>query len=110
MQWAEQAADRFPSSSFDIVDLRSLSPIDFDAIEESVKRTGKVIVLHEDILTGGIGGEVSALINEKLFRWLDAPVMRCASLDTPVPFAAQLEKQYLANEKLDSMIKTIIDY
>ncbi len=110
VQWAEQAADRFPSSSFDIVDLRSLSPIDFDAIEESVKRTGKVIVLHEDILTGGIGGEVSALINEKLFRWLDAPVMRCASLDTPVPFAAQLEKQYLANEKLDSMIKTIIDY
>ena len=110
VQWAEQAADRFPSHSFDIVDLRSLAPLDFEAIERSVLRTGKVIVLHEDTLIGGIGGEISAMINERLFKALDAPVMRCASLDTPVPFAASLERQFLANEKLDSVIQTLLDY
>ncbi|MDC1304754.1 dehydrogenase E1 component subunit alpha/beta, partial [Salibacteraceae bacterium] len=76
VQWAEQAAERFSSISFDIVDLRSLAPLDFDSIEASVSRTGKVIILHEDSLTGGIGGEISARINEKLFHLLDAPVMR----------------------------------
>ncbi|MDA7836773.1 dehydrogenase E1 component subunit alpha/beta [Salibacteraceae bacterium] len=110
VQWAEQAAERFSSISFDIVDLRSLAPLDFDSIQASVARTGKVIILHEDSLTGGIGGEISARINEKLFHLLDAPVMRCASLDTPIPFAAELEKQYLANDKLDEVIKTILDY
>ena len=110
VQWAEQAAERFSSISFDIVDLRSLAPLDFDSIEASVSRTGKVIILHEDSLTGGIGGEISARINEKLFHLLDAPVMRCASLDTPIPFAAELEKQYLANDKLDEVIQTILDY
>ena len=110
VQWAEQAAERFSSISFDIVDLRSLAPLDFDSIQASVARTGKVIILHEDSLTGGIGGEISARINEKLFHLLDAPVMRCASLDTPIPFAAELEKQYLANDKLDEVIQTILDY
>ena len=110
VQWAEQAAERFSSISFDIVDLRSLAPLDFDSIQASVARTGKVIILHEDSLTGGIGGEISARINEKLFHLLDAPVMRCASLDTPIPFAAKLEKQYLANDKLDEVIQTILDY
>lgn len=110
VQWAEQSAKEFPSVSFDIVDLRSLAPLDFEAIKESVSRTGKVIVLHEDSLTGGIGGEISARIGEELFHLLDAPVLRCASLDTPVPFASQLEKQFLANEKLDGMVQTLLDY
>ena len=69
-----------------------------------------MLILHEDSLTGGIGGELSSLINENCFEFLDAPVIRCASLDTPVPFAKELEEQFLANNNLDEKINYLINY
>jgi len=94
----------------DIIDLRSLAPLDTDAIAESVKKTGKALVVHEDTLTGGIGAEISAWINEHLFEYLDAPVMRCASLDTPIPFAIPLEKNFLASNQLLNTLEDLASY
>jgi 2-oxoisovalerate dehydrogenase E1 component len=103
-------ADAHPETSFDILDLRTLQPLDHAAIRASVVRTGKVLVLHEDTLTGGIGGEVSAWIAENCFESLDAPVMRCASLDTPVPFAPELEKAFLAKSRLHEVVERLLAY
>lgn len=96
--------------SADILDLRTLLPFDKEAIEATVKKTGKAIVLHEDTLIGGIGGEISAYITENFFEHLDAPVMRCASLDTPVPFAIPLEKNFLPVERFREKLKTLLQY
>ncbi len=108
--WAIEYADAHPELSIDILDLRTLLPLDYKAIRTSVNNTGKVLVLHEDTLTGGIGGEVAAWIVQNCFEFLDAPVMRCASLDTPVPFNAELEKNFLAKARLDEMIQKLINY
>jgi 2-oxoisovalerate dehydrogenase E1 component len=75
-----------------------------------VQQTGKVVVLHEDTLTGGLGGEISAWITEHCFELLDAPVLRCASLDTPVPFAIELEKNFLARSRLHQTVQKLISY
>lgn len=105
VHWALEVADAHPELDFDIVDLRSLAPLDTEAIYASVRKTGKVIVLHEDCMTGGIGGELVALINENCFAQLDAPVKRIASLDTPIPFAADLEHNFLPKQRfLESAI------
>lgn len=109
VHWASQMMNENPKLSGDLIDLRTLAPLDTDAIYASVRKTGRVLVLHEDCMTGGIGGELVSLITENCFTSLDAPVMRVASLDTPVPFNAELEKNFLANarlkEKLDSLLK-----
>jgi 2-oxoisovalerate dehydrogenase E1 component len=99
VHWALEVADAHPELDLDIVDLRTLAPLDTDAVYASVRKTGKVIVLHEDCLTGGIGGELVALINENCFSQLDAPVKRIASLDTPIPFAADLEHNFLPKQR-----------
>jgi 2-oxoisovalerate dehydrogenase E1 component len=91
--WANTYQEQHPEISLTIVDLRSLAPLDYDAITEAVSTTNKVLVLHEDNLTGGIGADIAAWIGEHCFQQLDAPVMRCASLDTPIPFNIELEKQ-----------------
>ncbi|MCS6990473.1 MAG: dehydrogenase E1 component subunit alpha/beta [Chitinophagales bacterium] len=96
--------------SADIIDLRSLLPWDKELIADSVKKTGKVLILHEDTLTGGIGGELAAWIGEHLFRWLDAPVVRCASLDTPVPFSSLLEQQFLARRRLRPTLQKLLNF
>jgi 2-oxoisovalerate dehydrogenase E1 component beta subunit len=83
----------------EIIDLRTLSPLDKPAILASVKKTGKVLVLHEASRTGGIGGEIAATIGEEAFEWLDAPVVRVASIDTPVPYSPPLEDYYLPQTK-----------
>ena len=83
VHWAIEYAQQNQHISFDILDLRTLLPLDYDAIRDSVMRTGKALILHEDTLTGGIGGEIAAWIGEHCFNHLDAPAMRCASLDTP---------------------------
>ena len=85
-------------------------PLDYDAIKASVERTGKVLVLHEDTLTGGIGGEIAAWISEHCFELLDAPVIRCASLDTPIPFNIELEKNFLAKARLDESVEKLMKY
>ena len=84
--------------------------MDYEAIASSVKRTGKVLLLHEDTMTGGVGGEIAAWIAEHCFHMLDAPVMRCASIDTPVPFNTELEKNFLAKSRLDEMVQKLIHY
>lgn len=81
--------------SVEVIDLRTLAPLDKDAILATVKKTNRVMVLHEASLTGGIGGEIAAIIAEEAFEWLDAPVIRVASIDAPVPFAPQMEDYYL---------------
>jgi 2-oxoisovalerate dehydrogenase E1 component beta subunit len=93
-------ADRLAAEdvSVEVIDLRTLVPFDRDTVLESVKRTGKVLIVHEDNLTGGFGGEIAAVIAEDGFEYLDAPVRRVAALDTPVPFAPPLEREYLPLE------------
>lgn len=108
--WATEYADAHPEISIDILDLRTLLPLDYKAIRNSVNNTGKVLVLHEDTFTGGIGGEIAAWIAQNCFEFLDAPVMRCASLNTPIPFNADLEKNFLAKSRLDEMVQKLINY
>jgi 2-oxoisovalerate dehydrogenase E1 component beta subunit len=95
----------------EVLDLRTLLPLDEEAILRTASRTGKVIVLHEATLTGGPGGEISALIAERAFEYLDAPVMRVAPPDTPVPYSPPLEEHFLPNaEKVGKAIRAIYDY
>jgi 2-oxoisovalerate dehydrogenase E1 component len=110
VHWAEDYAAEHPEISIDILDLRTLLPLDYEAIRAAVKRTGKVLILHEDTLIGGLGGEISAWIVEHCFTDLDAPVMRCASLDTPVPFNPILEQDFLAKSRLDATVKKLLSY
>jgi 2-oxoisovalerate dehydrogenase E1 component len=110
VHWALDYAIQNKYISFDIIDLRTLLPLDYEAIRDSVSRTGKVLVLHEDTLSGGIGGEIAAWIAEHCFDHLDAPVMRCASLDTPVPFNIELENNFLARARLDEYVKRLMEY
>jgi 2-oxoisovalerate dehydrogenase E1 component len=108
--WAEDYAAGHPEISTDILDLRTLLPLDYDAIQQAVARTGRVLVLHEDTITGGIGGEIAAWIGEHCFEKLDAPVLRCASLDTPVPFNTDLENNFLAKSRLHETVVRLLKY
>ncbi|HVK96469.1 MAG TPA: transketolase C-terminal domain-containing protein, partial [Flavisolibacter sp.] len=110
VQWAEDYAMEHTDISIDILDLRTLLPLDYNALETSVKRTGKVLLLHEDTLVGGIGGEIAAWIAENCFEYLDAPVMRCASLDTPIPFNMELEKNFMARSRLNEKVQELLNY
>lgn len=110
VHWALEYARGNNDISFDIIDLRTLLPLDYNAICASVERTGKVLILHEDTLTGGIGGEIAAWIGDNCFDHLDAPVMRCASLDTPVPFSTILENNFLAKSRLHEYVQRLMDY
>ena len=109
VHWALEVVQTL-QADIEILDLRSLQPLDYDSITASVKKCHRVLVLHEDTLFGGIGGELSAFISEHLFEYLDAPVMRVASLDTPVPFAAGLEDQFLAKSRLSSQLERLMKY
>lgn len=110
VQWATEAMLEHPKLSAEILDLRTLLPLDTDAIYKAARKTGKVIVLHEDCMTGGIGGELVALITENCFNDLDAPIKRVASIDTPVPFSIPLENQFLPKERLKESINDLINY
>ena len=109
VHWAINIINEMKISA-DILDLRTLLPLDKNAIFKTVRKTNKVLILHEDSLTGGIGGEISSLVNENCFENLDAPILRCASLDTPVPFAQELETQFLANNTLKEKIEYLMNY
>jgi 2-oxoisovalerate dehydrogenase E1 component len=110
VHWATEYARQHTDISIDILDLRTLLPLDYNAIKASVARTGKILLLHEDTLIGGIGGEISAWITEHCFEMLDAPVLRCASLDTPVPFNLELEKNFLAKARLHEYVQKLANY
>lgn len=110
VHWGLSLCDKFPDAKIDLIDLRTLVPLDTETIFESVQRTGKVFILHEDNLTGGIGAEIASLINENCFEYLDAPVVRCASLDTPVPFSLALENEFLASSRMEEAFGKLLAY
>ncbi len=109
VHWATELKERL-TLDLEIIDLRTLLPLDTATIYSSVKKTGKVLVLHEDCLFGGMGGEIAALINEHCFEHLDAPVKRVGSLDTPVPFSAILEEQFLPVKRFEIAIQELLAY
>lgn len=110
VHWCLEYIQQHPDVSVELLDLRSLQPLDYTAIKAAVAKTGKVLIVHEDSLISGFGGEVSAWISEHCFELLDAPVMRCASLDTPIPFNTELEKNYLAKSRLGAYIEKLLRY
>ena len=110
VHWAKEASAKLDQGSVEIVDLRTLLPWDKETVEASVKKTNKVIVLHEDTLTGGIGAEIAAWISENCFEHLDAPVMREASLDTPVPFSRLLEENFLPQQRFLNKMERLLEY
>lgn len=109
VKWAQDWAAEH-DADVEILDLRTLVPLDWEAIATAVKTCHRVMVLHEDTLTGGFGADLAAKISESLFEYLDAPVMRCASIDTPIPFAKGLENQFMANSQLNDRMEELLHY
>ncbi len=110
VHWALEYAKEHPELSLDIIDLRSLQPWDKEAVENSVRKTGRAFILHEDTLTNGFGAELSAHIAEHCFQYLDAPVIRCASLDTAIPMSKALEDNFLAKSQLAEKLQQLLNY
>ncbi len=112
VHWATEIVQKLDKQeiSIEILDLRTLLPWDKEAVQKTVSKTGKVLICHEDCLTGGIGGEISAWISEHCFENLDAPVMRVGSLDTAVPFSKNLENDFLPQNRLRKKLKELILY
>jgi 2-oxoisovalerate dehydrogenase E1 component len=110
VHWALDTLEKHPEIKADLIDLRTLCPLDREAILTSVKKTGKVIILHEDSMFGGIASDISAMIMEECFECLDAPVKRVASLETPIPFVSQLEEQYLPKRRFEEALLLLYNY
>ncbi|MDB4922778.1 dehydrogenase E1 component subunit alpha/beta [Mucilaginibacter sp.] len=110
VHWAIEYAAKHPELSVEIIDLRSLQPWDNEAVEKSAKKTGRVLILQEDTLTSGFGGEIAAQLAEHCFKYLDAPIMRCASLDTAIPMNKALEDQFLAKSRLEETMEKLLNY
>lgn len=110
VHWALDTLSNNENVSADLIDLRTLQPLDTEAIYKSVKKTGRAIILQEDSMFGGIASDLSALIMENCFEYLDAPVKRVASMETPIPFINQLEDQYLAKGKFESALREVLEY
>lgn len=110
VHWAKKVQEELQDVSIEIIDLRTLSPWDKETITSSIKKTNKTLILHEDTLVGGIGAEIAAWVAENLFEFLDAPVKRLASLDTPVPFTKSLEENFLPEKRLKQMIIDLNEY
>lgn len=110
VQWSLKYLSENPQVKADLIDLRSLVPFDKNAIAESVQKTGKAVVVHEDILTGGIGAEIASWLSEECFEFLDGPVIRIGSLDTPVPFSKNLEDNFLPEKRMKEKIQNLLDF
>ncbi|MDI6048897.1 dehydrogenase E1 component subunit alpha/beta [Flavobacterium sp. XS2P24] len=110
VHWALDTLTKNPEISADLLDLRTLQPLDTEAIFASVKKTGRVIIYQEDSMFGGIASDISAMIMENCFKYLDAPVKRVASLDSPIPFTKALEDQYLPKGRFESDLKELLAY
>ena len=110
VHWALEILDKNPHISADLLDLRTLQPLDFESILASVKKTNKAIILQEDSLFGSISSDISSQLMEHAFEYLDAPVKRVASIETPIPFASALEHQYLAKRTFEQELKVLLDY
>ena len=110
VHWALETLEKNTDISADLIDLRCLQPLDKETLLKSVKKTGKAIILQEDSLFGGIASDISALLMEECFEFLDAPVKRVASIETPIPFASQLEEQYLAKSQFEEALLSLLSY
>ena len=110
VHWILEALKEQDNRSADVIDLRCLQPLDTETVYTSVRKTGKVLIVQEDSLFGGIASDLSALISENCFEYLDAPVKRVASLETPIPFQSKLELQYLGKSRLQQKIEELINY
>ena len=110
VHWALETLEKNKDIQADLIDLRTLQPLDTESVYNSVIKTGKAIILQEDSLFGGIASDLSALIMENCFEDLDAPVKRVASMETPIPFDSQLEQQYLAKNKFEKALRQLLDY
>mgnify|MGYP006083945341 CR=1 FL=1 len=110
VHWALEVLNSINNFSCDLIDLRTLVPLDTNLIFESVRKTGKAIILHEDCMTGGFGADIASLISENCFQNLDAPVIRCSSLDTPIPFSEELEKDFLAKSRFKKKLIDLKSY
>jgi 2-oxoisovalerate dehydrogenase E1 component len=110
VHWALETLNKWPEVSADLLDLRTLQPLDTEAIYRSVRKTGKLIILQEDSLFGGIASDIAALVMENCFEYLDGPVRRVASLETPIPFAKTLENNYLPRDRFALILRELLDY
>jgi 2-oxoisovalerate dehydrogenase E1 component len=110
VHWALDALNDHPEVKADLIDLRTLQPMDMGTIFTSVKKTGKLIILQEDSLFGGVASDISAMVMENCFEYLDAPVKRVASLETPIPFAKNLENNYLPKERFVHALLNLLNY
>lgn len=110
VHWALECLDNNMEIQADLLDLRTLQPLDINAIYDSVKKTGKLIILQEDSLFGGIASDISALVMENCFEYLDGPIQRVGSLETPIPFDSKLEQQYLAKSRFESALLELMAY
>ncbi|MDC6386308.1 dehydrogenase [Flagellimonas taeanensis] len=110
VHWAIEVLEKHPEIDADLLDLRTLQPLDFDAIKASLKKTGKLIILQEDTLFGGIASDISAMVMEECFEYLDAPVKRIGSMETPVPFAKELEANYLPKKRFEAALLELYAY
>jgi len=110
VHWALATLDKHPEIKADVIDLRSLQPLDTETIFKSVKKTGKCIILQEDTLFGGMASDISALLMENCFESLDAPVKRVASLETPIPFVKAIEEQYLPKVRFEEELLALLAY
>ena len=108
--WAMEVVEELKDHDLEVIDLRTLLPWDRETVFASVRKTGRVMILHEATLTGGFGAELAAVISQELFGQLDAPVMRCASLDTPIPFNKGLEEQFMAKSRLRKLLVELMEY
>jgi 2-oxoisovalerate dehydrogenase E1 component len=110
VHWAMETLEKYPEIDADLVDLRTLQPLDIETIFASVKKTGKLIVLQEDTLFGGIASDISAMVMENCFEYLDAPVKRVGSLETPVPFSKSLEANFLPKKRFEEELIELYQY
>ncbi len=110
VHWALETLDAKPDVSADLIDLRTLQPLDMESIYNSVKKTGKLIILQEDSLFGGIASDIAASVMENCFEYLDGPIKRVGSLETPIPFNAELERNYLAKSRFEASLKELVAY
>ncbi len=108
--WIRDLLSEYGSGNIELIDLKSLLPWDKDAVADSVKKTSRLLIVHEDTLTGGVGAEISAYIGEHCFQYLDAPIKRVASLDTPVPFNKSLEMDFLPKDRIKNAIDELLAF
>ena len=110
VHWALDLLNEYSKNDLEIIDLNTLIPWDKELVFKSIKKTGKVLLLGEDTIFNSYIGEISAVISEEIFEYLDAPVIRVGSLDTPVPFAKNLEKGFQANYILKDKLDYLLNY